>query len=295
MKVSFFTILPAGLFVWICLGISFFANPAFCGQTKEDGQCIFSLENGSINWSTGTVTAVGRAGPRVNKDNIHEADPGSARADANRRLIDILKQLRIHNDLTVGAYAAQNDVILAGIEKSARDAVIIRQYYTSAMDVEMLVQTRIFGGFLQLEAVPQIEPGKIPYTGLILDIRELSFEPVLYPVIISEQGDLIYSALFISREFAVQHGVCKYLCSMDSALEDPRVGSHPLVLKGLRIAGKDNTAVVISTADAKQIEKATERHLFFKPGHFCHQNSIITYQPENNTRICHDRFHPHPK
>jgi hypothetical protein len=180
----------------------------------------------------------------------------------------------------VGTYAAQNDVILAGIEKTARDAVIIRQYYTSAMDVEMLVQTRIFGGFLQLvlpddirqipkinpeiQAVPQIEPGKIPYTGLILDIRELAFEPVLYPVIISEQGDLIYSALFISREFAVQHGVCKYLCSMNNALQDPRVGSHPLVLKGLRIAGKDNTAVVISTADAKQIEKATERHLFFK-------------------------------
>jgi len=125
------------------------------------------------------------------------------------------------------------------------------------MDVEMLVQTRIFGGFLQLvlpddirqipkinpeiQAVPQIEPGKIPYTGLILDIRELAFEPVLYPVIISEQGDLIYSALFISREFAVQHGVCKYLCSMNNALQDPRVGSHPLVLKGLRIAGKDNT------------------------------------------------------
>jgi hypothetical protein len=280
MKFSCITISLVDLFVWLFLGISFFANPAFCGPTKEDGQCIFSLENGSINWSTGTVTAAGRAGPRINKDNIHEADPGSARADANRQLIDIMKQIRIHHDMKVGAYAAQNDVILAGIEKTARDAVIIRQYYTSAMDVEMLVQTRIFGGFLQLvlpddirqipkinpeiQAVPQIEPGKIPYTGLILDIRELAFEPVLYPVIISEQGDLIYSALFISREFAVQHGVCKYLCSMNNALQDPRVGSHPLVLKGLRIAGKDNTAVVISTADAKQIEKATERHLFFK-------------------------------
>jgi hypothetical protein len=51
---------------------------------------------------------------------------------------------------------------------------------------------------------------------------------------------------------------------MDNALEDPRVGSHPLVLKGLRAAGKGNTAIVISTADAKQVEKATERHLFLK-------------------------------
>jgi len=119
MKFSCITISLVDLFVWLFLGISFFANPAFCGPTKEDGQCIFSLENGSINWSTGTVTAAGRAGPRINKDNIHEADPGSARADANRQLIDIMKQIRIHHDMKVGAYAAQNDVILAGIEKTA--------------------------------------------------------------------------------------------------------------------------------------------------------------------------------
>jgi hypothetical protein len=51
---------------------------------------------------------------------------------------------------------------------------------------------------------------------------------------------------------------------MDNALQDPRVGSHPLVIKGLRTSGKENTAIVISTADAKQIEQSTERHLFLK-------------------------------
>jgi hypothetical protein len=270
----------ASLIIWICfVGLSLPVT-VFCGQSSENHHCIISLDHGTINWSTGTVTTVGVAPPRITKANRHEPDAGSARADANRRLIDMLKQIRIHNDLRVGMYAAQNDTIMAGIEKTARDAAIIRQYYTSALDVELAIQTRIFGGFLQLvlpdeiRQIPrinpeirpsdQIESGKIPYTGLILDIRELEFEPVLYPVIVSEQGDFIYSSLYISREFAVQHGVCKYLCSMDKALEDPRVGSHPLVLKGLRTAGKDNTAIVISTADAKAVEKATERHLFLK-------------------------------
>ncbi len=146
-------------------------------------------------------------------------------------------QIRIYNDLTVGQYAAQNDAIMAGIEKTARDAVIIRQYYTSALDVELTVQIRILGGFLQLvlpddiRQIPKInpdvltdariEPGKTPYTGLILDIRKLDFEPVLYPVIVSEQGQTIYSAVFISREFAVQQGVCNYVCDMDNARIDP--------------------------------------------------------------------------
>ncbi len=270
----------ACLIGWIFIAALCLPGNLFCMTSSETRDCITPLAHGTINWSNGTVTAVGTAPPRVTKDSKHEPDPGSARADANRRLIEMLKQIRIHNDLKVGMYAAQNDAIMAGIEKTARDAAIIRQYYTSALDVELAIQTRIFGGFLQLvlpeeiRQIPkinpeirpsdQIEPGKIPYTGLILDIRELDFEPVLYPVIVSEQGDFIYASLFISREFAVQHGVCKYLCSMDNALEDPRVGSHPLVLKGLRAAGKGNTAIVISTADAKQVEKATERHLFLK-------------------------------
>jgi hypothetical protein len=239
-----------------------------------------SLDTGTINWTTGTVMVTGRAAPRITPDNIPEADPGAARADANRRLIDLLKQITIYNDVTVGQYAAQNDAIMAGIEKTARDAAITRQYYTSALDVELTVQTRILGGFLQLvlpeeiRQIPKInpdgladtriEPGKTPYTGLILDIRELDFEPVLYPVIVSEQGQTIYSAVFISREFAVQHGVCNYICDMDNALQNPRVGAHPLVIKGLRTSGKENTAIVISTADAKQIEQATERHQFLK-------------------------------
>jgi hypothetical protein len=266
--------------VWACCWITVLAGPVFSATGPESHHCIMPLSQGTINWTTGTVTVTGRAGPRISPDNIPEADPGAARANANRRLLDLLKQITIHNDLTVGQYASQNDVILAGIEKTARDAAIIRQLYTSSLDVALTVQTRILGGFLQLvlpeeiRQIPKInpdglpdarmDPGKIPYTGLILDIRGLDFNPVLYPVIVSEQGQTIYSAVFISREFAVQHGVCKYVCTMDTALQDPRVGGHPLVIKALRTLGKENTAIVISTADAKQIEQATERHRFLK-------------------------------
>lgn len=266
--------------VWVLCWIIGPAGPAFGTTGPEPHHCTIALDQGTINWTTGTVTVIGRAGPRISPDNIPEADPGAARADANRRLIDLLKQITIYNDLTVGQYAAQNDAIMAGIEKTARDAAIIRQLYTSALDVSLTVQTRILGGFLQLvlpdeiRQIPKInpdglpdtsmDPGKIPFTGLILDVRGFDFKPVLYPVVVSEQGQTIYSAVFISREFAVQHGVCKYVCTMDNALQDPRVGGHPLVIKALRTSGKEHTAIVISTADAKQIEQATERHLFLK-------------------------------
>ncbi len=80
-------------------------------------KCITLFENGEINWSTGKVTALGKASPKGNKEGANESVPGSARADASRNIIDILKQIKITNTMTVDQYASQNDIILAGIEK----------------------------------------------------------------------------------------------------------------------------------------------------------------------------------
>jgi hypothetical protein len=260
--------------LWIPTGA---AAPA----PSQSDHCITLFDNGEINWSTGKVTALGKASPKGNKDGANESVPGSAQADASRNIIQILKQIKIRKTLTVGQYASQNDIILAGIEKTARDAVITRQYFTSALDVEIEIETRIGGGFLQLvlpEDIRQISRintekpldtpkqgmENIPYTGLIIDARGLELKPVLYPTIVSEKGFEIYSSVFISREFAVQYGVCTYVCSMDTAIQETRIGSHPLIFKALRKSSDENGSVVISMADTKQIEKTTERHIFLK-------------------------------
>ena len=243
-------------------------------------ECVTLFDNGKINWSTGKVTAIGKASPKGNKEGANESVPGSARADASRNIIDILKRIKITNTMTVDQYASQNDIILAGIEKTARDAIITKQYYTSALDVEIEIETHIGGGFLQIvlpDDIRQISKikaeklmtakngmGNIPYTGLIIDARGLELEPTLYPTIVSEQGNEIYSSLFISREFAVQYGICTYVCSMDEAIQKNRIGSHPLVFKGLRKSSNENPSIVISMADTKQIERTAERHLFLK-------------------------------
>ncbi|WP_299979151.1 hypothetical protein [Desulfobacula sp.] len=259
----------------------FFYSFCMASQDQPKGyHCITQFENGTINWSTGKISAIGKASPEDNRETSHESVPGSARAGANRQLIDILKQIKINNILSVGEYASKNDVILAGMEKTARDAIILKQYYTSALSVEIMIETSMFGSFLQLilpeeiRQISKISPdipredikmtGENFYTGLIIDARGLGVEPVLNPLVVSEQGHNIYSSVFISREFAVQNGVCKYLCSMDQALKDKRIGNNPMVFKGLRKEGKPNTAIVISMSDYRLLEKATERHTFLK-------------------------------
>lgn len=271
---------PKSVF-FCCLIISIGVFSSLCSAQNEIGNpnhCITRYENGDINWTTGDIIARGKASPKGNKEFSHESVPGSARTDANRQIINILKQIKINQTLTIEKYASKNDIILAGIEKTARDAVTIRQYYTSDLAVEIMVKTSILGGFLQLvlpdniRHIPKINPDLnresnytegLILTGMIIDARGLEIEPTLNPVIISDQGHAVYSGEFISREFAVKNGVCKYVCDLNEALNDNRIGENPLVFKAIRKEGK-NAAVVISTSDYLLLEKTTERHVFLK-------------------------------
>lgn len=247
----------------------------------SDNQCITMFQNGFINWSDGYISATGRAGPDENGGTISpESIPGAAKADAIRNLVTILKTIKISKK-TVKEKLGPNHEVMAGIEKTASDASVARQYYTSDTAMVIKLKAPIRGGFLQLvlpdeiREIPRVkqidketESGKIKkeveHTGLVIDARALDFEPVLNPAVFSEKGDQIYGSLFISREYAVQFGVAKYLCTIEAAMEDQRTGPNPITLKGLRKGHENENAIIIKNADAQKVEKAAERHTFLK-------------------------------
>lgn len=245
--------------------------------------CETRLDNGTIDWTAGSVRAVGKASPPASSTSASpDAVVGAAKADASRNLISVLKTLVPTIETSGENGSASRETLLAGIEKTAMDAQIVDQHYTSDRAMEVVLEISMFGGFLQLvlpeeiAEIPTIEAiatGKtgdelsrtgIPYTGLILDARGIDFSPVIYPNIVSELGDPIYASMFISREYAVHQGVCQYVCCMEQAHEETRAGINPMVIKGLRKGGNMNTAIVISRSDAEKIEKATEFHSFMR-------------------------------
>ena len=279
-----------------CLCLS--ASGGCWGEEETDvpqHQCITRLARGEVNWSTGRVYARGKAVP-ADRKTAESPDfiLSLAKGDARRNLIETLKQLNIYRGRSVKSLAASDDHILAGIEKSATDATLIKQAYTSDRTMEVVLETTLFGGFLQLVLPEEIKP--IPtlqildppetrektlpeYTGLIIDAGAISFTPVLYPVVISELGSEIYSALFISREIAVQQGVCRYVCNMDSVETAKWVGENPIRIKALRTGGPGNASIVISRSDADIIEKTRERHRFMRE---CRVIILISPVPNDN-------------
>ncbi len=284
-----------GLLIGCCLCVS----PVW-GEEKIDTprhQCTSTFSRGEINWSTGKVYARGRAVP-VDRKKAESPDfiLSLARSDARRNLIETLKSLDIYRGRSVEALAGSDDHILAGIEKSAMDAALIKQSYTSDRTMEVVLESTLFGGFLQLvlpeeiKSIPTLqildppavlEKKSSEYTGLIIDATAIEFYPVLYPVVISELGSEIYSALFISREIAVQQGVCRYVCAMDSVDTVRWVGENPISVKALRTGGPGNSSIVISRSDADIIEKTRERHRFMRE---CRVIILVSQTPNDQAQ-----------
>ena len=69
---------------------------------------------------------------------------------------------------------------------------------------------------------------------------------------------------FVSREFAVQQGLSRYMTDTESALKSPVVAGNPLLVKGLRVEGNDRSRVVISNADASRLLSMSENLSFLK-------------------------------
>ena len=286
-------------FVWggligLCL---FFSALSAWGEEKMDmleSQCISLFPRGKVNWSTGKVSARGKAIP-VDRQKADSPDfiLSRARSDARRNLIETLKSLDIHRGYCVEALAESDDHILAGIEKRAMDATLIKQSYTSDRTMEVVLETTLFGGFLQLvlpeeiKSIPTLQILDPPvardkeiseYTGLIIDATGIGFSPVLYPVVISELGSEIYSSLFISREIAVQQGVCRYVCDINFFDHSEWVGENPIIVKPLRMGGPGNSSIVISRSDADTIEKTRERHRFMRE---CRVIIVVSQAPDD--------------
>ena len=79
-----------------------------------------------------------------------------------------------------------------------------------------------------------------------------------------ESGQEVYGSAYVSREFAVQQGMCGYAKNVDAARQNPRVTNNPIMVKGLKTDGPGGSDVIISNADAAKLRSASENLSFMK-------------------------------
>jgi hypothetical protein len=101
-------------------------------------------------------------------------------------------------------------------------------------------------------------------TGLVIDARGLGLKPALLPRILNEGGSEIYGTKQVSRQNAVEQGLVGYAKDVAAAQRSMRVTDKPLLVKGIKAAGKEKTDVVIPDLDAATVVAAASAFNFLE-------------------------------
>ncbi|MBU1184081.1 MAG: LPP20 family lipoprotein [Proteobacteria bacterium] len=281
----------------ICLTTAFAAAMILCiaevtvGQEKvgipEGTQIVEQVGNkGMVNWTEGTMEAIGIGAPPERYIGKPQARPNALRAaqvDAYRNLLEVINGVRVDSTTVIRDFMTESDVINTQVQGMVKGAKVIKQEYMSDGTVEVTVRMPIAGNFAAV-IIPRImekkqvqpppagpaapapapAPGGEVFTGLVVDARGIQARPAMSPRIIDENGREIYGSMNVEREYAVQQGMSGYARDLTAAQSNTRVTNNPLSVKGLKTEGAGRSDIVIAKADAEKILAAGDNLSFLK-------------------------------
>ena len=230
---------------------------------------------GSIDWSEGTVSAVGIGAPPPDIAVEAQAQYLAKRAAITIALGNLLEKINgihVRKHTTVKGNIIDKVELTTKVEGVIKGAFVAKEKPLPGGLYQVTVETNLDGELSPAlipsrsdknEAIsipPKRETLSVPpikefeatneFTGLIVDTRGLDVRPALLPRIFLEDGREVYP-LQIARETAVQEGVVGYTKNIETAKSDERVRPNPLVIKALKVVGERKTDLVISDSDAQ--------------------------------------------
>lgn len=272
------------IYLLICAGLLLLPRIGLAESAKE---LVETFPYGAVNWTKGYLVARGvftPERPEIPRVPDPEQSIEQAQRLAIRNALRTVQQVRLDAGRRLSELMAADEEIRTRVQEMAAGARVIEIQPLAGGAVRVAVQMALLGGFAQLvlpadikqvESIKQMPVKRIParptvppppegYSGLIVDARGIGAKPAMVPLLLDENGREVYGPAFISREYAVQHGVCEYDRKEIAAVRE-RVAPYPLTIKGLRTMhdGRDCN-IVINTADADRLHNASANLGFLK-------------------------------
>ncbi|KPL20000.1 MAG: hypothetical protein AMJ92_00710 [candidate division Zixibacteria bacterium SM23_81] len=280
-----------GIFLFCCLGM--IAKPC-----HPEGSIQMVENAGAIDWEQLLIscTGVGTSDTLVPAAYQRAFVVESARADAIEKLMETLKGIAITSQITVNHIMKDNGTLQGQARELVKKFREIGIHYMTDGSVEMDAELPLYGELLELllpssgggkripdgllcplcgqpwpasKEVPRelklIRPeGDLPkpFSGLLVDARGLGLKSALAPKIVNQRGKTVYGVEFAKRSQSLKEGIVGYVRDPNPTQNRERVGSNPLVIKGLRVQGPNRTDVVIDNANAATLHSMPE-HLRF--------------------------------
>ena len=241
-------------------------------------EVVQQFNNGSINWSSGKVTAVGIGAPPAQPANMAQARAMARRAAitvARRNLLEITQGVQVDSMTLVKDFVVKSDIVRTSVQGVVRNAQVVDTAYMSDGSVEVTIMMDMGGEFASVVLPPPpVMPGPMPptgaeapaqvFTGLVIDARGLGTRPAMAPKILDENGKEIYGSAMVDREYAVQQGMVGYAKDLSAAQANSRVTDKPITVKALKTSGPAKCDLVISSGDAAKLAAAAENLSFLQ-------------------------------
>ena len=262
---------------------------------------VFAANNVDWDSSSVTVVGMGTVPPNaVNPAQARMLARRAAVVDAYRQLAESIKGVNVDAETTVENMMIKDDVIRTKVSATIQGAVVVAEQEIPGGGYQVTMTVPLFGVTNSVaqavmpqpatieplpapipEIIPSIPSGSLQggtivyttidsgakspmeaiggYTGVIIDCRGLGLNPVMSPVIKNDKDIPIYGHKNLNYDKVVSDGMVGYASNANQA---SRAGSHPLVIKAIRLTDH-NANPVISTADANRIliENSTSNFL----------------------------------
>ena len=236
--------------------VMLFAGMVFTGQgTLKAGEKVSSGkaninlgggERGTINWGTEFITAKGIVPITQNEALARRG----AIVDANRRLLEIIKGVRIDAKTVISDLMEVNDVVKQEVSGVITHAEIVNE---SQENGNYVINMRVpVGKFISLivkdTPVPMPDsPAPTKYTGLLIDARGHNLEPAIFVSIYNDKdGTKICGPI---------HPIYRVSVKDLNGINEDRLGNNPLRIKIKGTTGLSNVDITLSNGSSKKVRK----------------------------------------
>lgn len=252
--------------LFIIINIFLFAK--YTAYTVND-DILINTGEGRVDYTTYTIYADATADMVTDKVLQPEAFlilQQQAEEETIKTLYDTLGKVSINSDFTIYNLMESDKDLMEKIMDSLNNARLLGVSYPTRTSVRVLMALDIITNNLISDFISSVnsyktEPivtyfdGGKDYDSLVIDARNIGFNPSLFPTVYDEDGNAIYDIAYINKNVASTNGYITY--STNSYLTNENIknaiGKNPYNVVAWRTRGRLSSDLVIGNEDASII------------------------------------------
>lgn len=240
----------------------------FAKYTAND-DVLINTGAGRVDYTTYTIYADATADMVTDKVLQPEAFlilQQQAEEETIKTLYDTLGKVSINSEFTIYNLMESDKDLMDKIMDSLNNARLLGVSYPTRTSVRVLmaldiITNNLISDFINSVDSYKTEPivtyfdGGKDYDSLVIDARNIGFNPSLFPTIYDEDGNAIYDIAYINKNVASTNGYITY--STNSYLTNENIkntiGENPYNVVAWRTRGRLSSDLVIGNEDASII------------------------------------------